>query len=396
MPAHFFEFTRTETFMIVSFVLVVGISLGAGLILQKIIFTYLRKITQKTKTQLDDIIIYSIRSPFVLWCLILGISLGLKTTKLPKPTLVTIDKVLLSLWVLSAIIVTLRIITQFVKIYGKKFETTIPLTSVTQNAAKLAVAVIGILVLLKTLGIAITPILTTLGIGGLAVALALQDTLSNLFSGIYIAAGKQIRIGDYIELESGQSGYVIDIGWRATRIRQLPNNIIIIPNAKLSQTIITNYFLPEKEIKVYVQVGVHYDSDLEQMWAYDNVKIFSPIKKCAGKTGRGAYKIPPENFNVYKLLSKKIEKETADNLVSPVLTQEDYEKRKQIVNLLELPENIENTIRGRLSNLENKDGNIDLLPFKTIRQKFTTIYNSDKVVTYEDSVKKRRKRRKKK
>lgn len=141
---------------------------------------------------------------------------------------------------------------------------------------------------------------------------------------------------------------------------------------------------------------VTYDSDLEQMWAYDNVKIFSPIKKCAGKIGKGAYKIPPPNFNVYKLLSKKIEKETADNLISPVLTQEDYDKRKQIVNLLELPDNIENTIRERLSNLKEKEGNIDLLPFKTIRQKFTTIYDSNKIITYEDSQKKRRKRRKKK
>lgn len=137
------------------------------------------------------------------------------------------------------------------------------------------------------------------------------------------------------------------------------------------------------------------DSDLEQCWNYPNVKIFSPIKKCAGKTGKGAYKIPPPNFNVYKLLSKKIEKETVDNLVNPVLTQADYEKRKTIVNLLELPENIENTIRERLANLEDKEVNIDLIPFKSIKARFMTIYNSDKVITYEDSQKKRKKRSKK-
>ena len=138
------------------------------------------------------------------------------------------------------------------------------------------------------------------------------------------------------------------------------------------------------------------DSDLEQMWKYKNVKIFSPIKKCAGKSGKGAYKIPPPDFNVYKLLSQKIRKETADNLVNPILSQEDYDKRKQIVSLLELPDNIENTIRERLANLKNKETNIELLPFKSIRERFKTLYNTDKIVTYKESMKKRKKRRKKK
>ncbi|GAH11320.1 unnamed protein product, partial [marine sediment metagenome] len=118
------------------------------------------------------------------------------------------------------------------------------------------------------------------------------------------------------------------------------------------------------------------------------------IIKCKG--GKGAYKIRPENFNVYQLLSKKIEKEVADNLVNPVLTQADYEKRKTVVSLLELPENIENSIIERLSTLEDKDLNLDLLPFKTIREKYMQIYNSDKIITYEDSMKKKRKRKKKK
>ena len=139
---------------------------------------------------------------------------------------------------------------------------------------------------------------------------------------------------------------------------------------------------------------VTFDSDLEQMWHYPNIKIFSPIRKCKG--GKGAYKIKPDNFNVYQLLSKKIEKEVADNLVNPILTQADYEKRKTVVSLLELPENIENAIKERLTTLKDKETHIDLLPFETIRKKYMTIYNSDKIITYEDSMKKKRKRRKKK
>jgi small-conductance mechanosensitive channel len=111
----------------------------------------------------------------------------------------------------------------------------------------------------------VTPILTALGVGGLAVALALQDTLANLFAGFYISVANQIRIGDYIKLESGEEGYVADISWRSTSVRMLANNLIIIPNAKLGQAIVTNYHLPEKRMSLLIPVGVSYDSDPEEV-----------------------------------------------------------------------------------------------------------------------------------
>jgi small-conductance mechanosensitive channel len=150
-------------------------------------------------------------------------------------------------------------------VYSERVEGFLPLTSLTQNITRIIIFSIGILIILNSLGISITPILATLGVGGLAVALALQDTLSNLFSGFYITLAKQIRIGDFVKLETGEEGYVEDIGWRATRIRMLPNNVVLIPNNKLSQSVITNYYLPEKELAVLVQVGVHYKSDLEHV-----------------------------------------------------------------------------------------------------------------------------------
>jgi small-conductance mechanosensitive channel len=104
-----------------------------------------------------------------------------------------------------------------------------------------------------------------LGVGGLAVAPALQDTLSNLFAGFYITVSRQIRIGDYVKLESGEEGYVTDVAWRATKIRMLPNNVVLVPNAKPASAIITNYSLPDKELAVLVQVGVDYASDLEHV-----------------------------------------------------------------------------------------------------------------------------------
>ncbi|HUK62273.1 MAG TPA: mechanosensitive ion channel domain-containing protein, partial [Dongiaceae bacterium] len=107
--------------------------------------------------------------------------------------------------------------------------------------------------------------LTALGVGSLAVALALQPTLSNLFAGFHITLARRIRIGDFVELETGQQGYVADIGWRSTQIRELPNNLVIVPNARLAEVIVRNYSLPADEQSALVQVGVAYDSDLEQV-----------------------------------------------------------------------------------------------------------------------------------
>jgi small-conductance mechanosensitive channel len=99
------------------------------------------------------------------------------------------------------------------------------------------------------------------------VALALQDTLSNLFSGFYVAVARQVRLGDYIKLNTGEEGYVTDIGWRSTTLRALANNFILVPNAKLAQAIVTNFHLPEKRMGSSVQVSVSYDSDIDRVEA---------------------------------------------------------------------------------------------------------------------------------
>ena len=124
---------------------------------------------------------------------------------------------------------------------------------------------LGVLIFLDLMGISITPILASLGIGSLAVALALQDTLSNFFAGIYVAVDKPVEEGQFVKLENGNEGYVTDIGWRSTRIRTLSNNTIVIPNSKLMGSIITNYYLPDREVAFGVEMEVHYDSDLNRV-----------------------------------------------------------------------------------------------------------------------------------
>ncbi len=125
------------------------------------------------------------------------------------------------------------------------------------------VFVIALLYILSTSGVNLSPLLASGAVGGLAVALAAQDTLSNLFAGFYLGLDRPIREGDFIQLESGQQGTVMEIGWRNTRIRLLPNNVVVIPNAKLSQSVFTNYTLPVADMSLYVNCGVAYDSDLE-------------------------------------------------------------------------------------------------------------------------------------
>jgi len=139
-----------------------------------------------------------------------------------------------------------------------------------------------------------------------------------------------------------------------------------------------------------------FDSDLEQCFIYDNVKIFSPLKKAKGS--KGAYKVKPKNFNVYKLISKKIEKEVSDNLVNPILNEEDYEKRKQCVSLIELPEIIENKIINIFDNLKEKEKiDINYIPFITIRKRINKLYNDkNKKIDYDYCVKLETKRRKRK
>lgn len=149
--------------------------------------------------------------------------------------------------------------------YAKKSETLKNSEAIVKGIARIFILSIGLLVLLSTLGISITPVIASLGITSLAVALALQPTLKNFFSGVQLVIDKPIRVDDYIELDSGEQGFVQKIGWRSTWIKMLPNNTVIIPNSNLSDAKIINYFYPEKELSVPVEVSVHYDSDLEHV-----------------------------------------------------------------------------------------------------------------------------------
>lgn len=148
---------------------------------------------------------------------------------------------------LAAVIVVTAIarliVARVVESYARR-NPHIPSVSLIVTVAKAVVVTVGLLVALSSLGIAIAPVLTALGVGGLAVALALRDTLANLFAGLQILASRQIRPGDFIKFEGGE-GCVEDVSWRNTAIRDLGGSLIVVPNEKLSQTTITRWGGPD-------------------------------------------------------------------------------------------------------------------------------------------------------
>jgi small-conductance mechanosensitive channel len=138
------------------------------------------------------------------------------------------------------------------------------LERVTQPASflvRIFFAVVATIVILENLGVHLTAVWTTLGVGSVAVALALQDTLGNFFAGLYILADHPINLNDYIKLDSGQEGYVTRIGWRSTLLRTGLNNMVVVPNSTLAKAVITNFSFPEERLLMPLQASVAYGTD---------------------------------------------------------------------------------------------------------------------------------------
>ena len=203
------------------------------------------------------------RVPF--WSVLIGIYVSMSFWVLPEEVATTIHKGLYVVAAASLTFLASEVLVKLVRTHGPAIDPSLPTTTLTENIVRIVVVILGLLVILKGLEFDITPMLTAIGVGGLAVALALQDTLANLFAGVYLTVAKHIRIGNYIKLSSGEEGYLVDIDWRASRLRQLTNNTVLVPNAKLSQSIVTNYHSPEHELAVTIDASVDYTSDLDRV-----------------------------------------------------------------------------------------------------------------------------------
>ncbi|HEX8806918.1 MAG TPA: mechanosensitive ion channel domain-containing protein, partial [Candidatus Aquilonibacter sp.] len=223
----------------------VAVGIAAGLIVDRVVLVRIAQTQTVKESFWLSVSVDAVRGIAIVWGTVAGLYAALETGNLSARIDFVIGRVLLVLTLASATFVAARFVSGAVGHYGRGVEKRLLSASLFASVAQTVVVIFGVLIILNSLGIAITPLLTALGVGGLAVALALKDTLANLFSGIQIVASRQLRPGDYVKIESGFEGVVEDVNWRNTTIRELPNNLIVIPNEKLAQSIFTNYHLPE-------------------------------------------------------------------------------------------------------------------------------------------------------
>jgi len=248
--------------------MLIAVAGAAALIIARgIAFRLLRRWDRRADSKIGDIIIGSIRVPSVCLCVAAGLYAGIAVSELPEKYILYFNKSLHVVVIFFVTIAVANLAGRIFRNYIQNSDLPIPSTGLAYGLIKGTIYVVGILIILAVLGISIAPLITALGVGGLAVALALQDTLANLFAGIHILVEKSIRVGDFIKLETGQEGMVEDITWRTTRIKTVPQTVVVIPNKKLSQSVVTNYALPEKEMMLMLPLGVGYGSDQERVEA---------------------------------------------------------------------------------------------------------------------------------
>lgn len=261
----------------------VAIAKLSGVFMEK----YAMRLASKTQTTLDDALIPALRAPVFFTILIFGGYAAFLESGLFSGQEAQIERVFYALWIILGAFVLIRLGSAALGWADKKAALTQKqafkeILSIVKHVWDFAVILLAVLMILENFNVKITPLLASLGIAGLAAALALQETVANFFAGLFIVADQPVRIGDYIRLSSGEDGYVEKIGWRSTRIRTLKGNMVIIPNSKLTQSIITNYYSPQKAMAIVVPCSVAYGSDLLKVEKITTGVAKEVLQKTAG------------------------------------------------------------------------------------------------------------------
>ena len=251
---------------------IVLIAIVVAFLSHKLLFPLINRFTNWTPTDLDSNLVKSVRWPFTIGILVLGVYLAVVISwELTASDRDRADSIARALGVVLGISVVVRLISSAIDWYLASLSARanhvvdLRLFPLIRRVGGVIIYGIGALLVMDVMDINISPLIAGLGLGGLAVALAIQPTLANLFAGTYVMTEGVISTGDYIELESGMAGYVVEVGWRSTRIRTWGNNLVVVPNARFAETIITNYQQPAPAVNVYVTCGVSYDSDLDHV-----------------------------------------------------------------------------------------------------------------------------------
>ncbi len=235
---------------------VFGVSTLVALAVRQVAFRILdRRVTPKTARLLLD----SLRGPSILWCVAAGLAIAIYNANTPPTFDFWAQKTIGAVTILSIGLAVATIAAQLLIVYGERKS--LRIAGLSRTLINLFIFSIVLLMVLKLFQVDVTPILTALGVGGLAVALALQDTLSNLFAGIHILVEEPIRVGDFIRMSKDEEGVVRDIGWRTTRIQTSQNSIIVVPNKNLVAANVVNFHLPELRVSAEVAILAAHEAD---------------------------------------------------------------------------------------------------------------------------------------
>lgn len=240
-------------------------SLIVGIFLRKWVLDYLQKIAKKLRWRFEDIVVRALRSSVVFWSLALGLYILIQTQGLPGDIGEGFEKAIGVLVIFSVTLALAQIGTGIIDYYRSTNSGLSSAASLLKNVVRITVYSMGVLIILDELHISIAPLLTALGVGGLAIGLGMQETLSNFFAGLQILAARQIQVGNYIKLSSGDEGYVEDLNWRATTISTLSGNHVMVPNKNMANVIVTNYQLPAPDIGISLDLFVDYKSNLQKV-----------------------------------------------------------------------------------------------------------------------------------
>lgn len=249
-----------------------AILVGFFIILKIFVFVIERivlKIASKTKTELDDKIIHESRKPISFIILLFGLKIALGGISIPYLELVS--KILITLIILGVFYLITRIFNLLLENWGEKLvsrtKSTLDdnLLNLAHKVIKVVMVILGLMYILSFWGVEITPLLASLGIGGIAIAFALQSTLGNIFGGVSLLIDRSVKVGDRIQLESGESGIVLDVGLRSTKIKTWNNDIIVIPNGQLSNSRVQNFLSDDRKARVVIDFGVEYGSNIDHV-----------------------------------------------------------------------------------------------------------------------------------
>jgi len=231
------------------------------------------KFTAFTSTDLDDRILLRITPPASMLVVFAGLYFAIKTLPLPEKAHIAASGGVFIVTIAILTNIAWRAMDELLLWYAGRMAESgrggldRQLLPLAEKLGTIFLVGTALIVVLKHFNYDILSLVTALGIGSLAIGMAAKDTLANMISGFTLMIDRPFRLGDRIQLAGGQMGDVQDIGLRSTKIKTLDNQLLIIPNSDLCNTILTNQAFPDSRAKARINIGVAYGSDVEQVKA---------------------------------------------------------------------------------------------------------------------------------